>query len=86
VWRLDLHTSTWELVSANPSTQPAGDAGGAEPEAAEKQPLLPSGGPVSLGPLAGHTVTLCGARLLVLGGHVKVGWGLRISRVFCAPS
>lgn len=37
-----------------------------------KVPRAP-GGPMGLGPLAGHSVTAWGGRLVVVGGHSKVG-------------
>lgn len=62
-WIYDLGTLQWTQAQATAAQQQgAGDGEGA--------PLLPA---AALPPSAGHSVTTWGERLLVLGGHTKVG-------------
>lgn len=72
-WIYDLGTLQWSQAQATVAQQqPNGTADEAEPEGGEEAaaPLL-SG--AALPPSAGHSVTTWGERLLVLGGHTKVG-------------
>ena len=84
VWVLDTARLTWcqlfpvaaKRVGGQPPPGAAGGGGGAsagdKPQANGTGGVVVPGMELSLAPMAGHSVTAWGDRLLVVGGHVKV--------------